>query len=130
MPPTPSTGNVRLNTNANTFVPSRSAKVTLKTPDGREINLDALKPHPSAAPKVAVTTRPRNRSSFVRMESEEDKKKRLAKEKIRDEKDKEGKGREAKESEEERVALKKYKESFKKVKTEAEEKKRKEREEV
>ncbi|KAG0707986.1 hypothetical protein DFH29DRAFT_994615 [Suillus ampliporus] len=79
-PPTPSTANApRLNTNANTFVPGGrpSTKVTIKSVDGMEVTLDALKKHSPQPPTVPippalpVVSHPRKAS--VRIESMETK---------------------------------------------------------
>jgi len=73
----------RLNTNASVFVPSR-AKITIKGVDGHEVDLTALK---KGSPLVANPAPPvsSNGSSVakkpsVRLESEEDKRKRIAEE--------------------------------------------------
>lgn len=81
-PPTPSTANApRLNTNARDFVPGgrSTSKVTIKSQDGMEVTLDALKKHspqpptvpiPPASPVVPSRRQP---SVSVRIESEESK---------------------------------------------------------
>lgn len=84
----PGTG--RLNTNANTFVPSQrpSARVSLKNADGMEINLEKLKnqklspalPGTALPPVVSSAHGSPNRRSVIRMESEEERSKRLASE--------------------------------------------------
>ncbi|KAG1739092.1 uncharacterized protein EDB91DRAFT_390670 [Suillus paluster] len=81
-PPTPSTANApRLNTNASAFVPlgRPSAKVTIKSQDGMEVTLDALKKHSPQPPLVPiapaspVVSSRRIRSVSVRIESEDSK---------------------------------------------------------
>ncbi|KAG1718158.1 hypothetical protein EDB19DRAFT_1921210 [Suillus lakei] len=80
-PPTPSTANApRLNTNARDFVPGgRPAKVTIKSQDGMEVTLDALKKHSPQPPTVPIppaspiVANRRHHSVSVRIESEETK---------------------------------------------------------
>ncbi|KAG1802921.1 uncharacterized protein HD556DRAFT_1263252 [Suillus plorans] len=81
-PPTPSTTNApRLNTNARDFVPGGrpTSKVTIKSQDGMEVTLDALKKHSPQPPTVPippaspVVTNRRQPSVSVRIESEESK---------------------------------------------------------
>ncbi|KAG1856929.1 hypothetical protein C8R48DRAFT_755948 [Suillus tomentosus] len=81
-PPTPSTTNApRLNTNARDFVPGgrSTSKVTIKSQDGMEVTLDALKKHSPQPPTVPippaspVVTSRRQPSVSVRIESEESK---------------------------------------------------------
>ncbi|KAF9450131.1 hypothetical protein P691DRAFT_789851, partial [Macrolepiota fuliginosa MF-IS2] len=88
-PPTPSTASSRLNVNSSAFVPTRS-KVTLKRPDGTEINLDNLKQLYSVPTNNATTnglTLNYRRSSSgtlnrrsVRLEAPEQRNRRLAEE--------------------------------------------------
>lgn len=115
-PPTPSSASIpRLNATSNTFVP-RQKKITLKNEDGTEVNLDNIAksapapvaPAVTAAPQGSVYRQgspgtPTRRPASVRIESEDQRKARLAEE-------------EAKEKERARV------------KAEAEEKVRKEKE--
>ncbi|KAK0454526.1 hypothetical protein EV421DRAFT_422018 [Armillaria borealis] len=91
-PPTPSSASIpgtgRLNTSASAFVPGQrsSARVSLKNAEGKEINLDTLKnqklsPALSGAalpPVVSPAHGSPKRRSVIRMESEEERSKRLA----------------------------------------------------
>ncbi|KII95639.1 hypothetical protein PLICRDRAFT_48580 [Plicaturopsis crispa FD-325 SS-3] len=88
-PPTPSTNGAaaRLNTNASAFVPSgRSSRLTIKNPlDGTEVTPEQLKKSPQQPGSPAAGTAqpfssPGNRRSIIRMESEEDKNRRLKEE--------------------------------------------------
>lgn len=78
-------GTSRLNTNASTFVP-RKVTVTIKTQDGREVDFSNWKKDAIASPVVQNNTPSihqthKKRTSVVRMETVEAKKKRLAEEK-------------------------------------------------
>ncbi|EIW80366.1 hypothetical protein CONPUDRAFT_125115 [Coniophora puteana RWD-64-598 SS2] len=145
-PPTPSQGQGRpLNTNASAFVPGgaptvgRSAKVAIKSPDGREIDVDKFKkasPNPPTIPIPPASpglTHSRTQRASVRIESESDKLKRLEEETAK--KDKENKEREEQERKEIEAKRKaeeeerKKKEEKERAKKEAEEVERKKREE-
>ena len=136
-PPTPSTASLpssRLNVNSNAFVPTGRAKITLKSADGQEVKLgDLTKTNttPSSAttalpPQGSVYRQgspgtPTRRPTSIRMETEEQRKKRLA-----EEEEKEREKTRAKVEAEEKVRLEKE-EAERKVKEE-EERKRKEEE--
>lgn len=158
-PPTPSSTNRPYNPNANTFVPrSNKVSVSLKSADGKEIDLHNLK-HQSPAqvvhalpPVVSPPPASPGRRPVIRMESETDKMKRLqiegneerAKQKAKQEADEKAKRekeekqkaeREAKEKEELAVREKEREEREAREKQEreereAQEKKRKEEEEA
>ncbi|KAK0212418.1 hypothetical protein DFS33DRAFT_25830 [Desarmillaria ectypa] len=155
-PPTPSSASIpgtgRLNTNANTFVPSQrsSARISLKNVDGTEINLENLK-NQKHSPALSGTALPPavspahgspNRRSVIRMESEEERSKRLASERGKEQakvkaeadakarKEKEEKERREKEEKEKREKeAKERKEKEEKQRLEKEAKEKKEREE-
>ncbi|KAJ3539538.1 hypothetical protein NMY22_g4691 [Coprinellus aureogranulatus] len=114
-PPTPSSS-ARLNASSSAFVPRPTSKIVLKNPDGKEVNLEALKQN-AASP--ATTAPPSGQGSpfrgsspstpkraSVRIETEEQRKKRLAeeeekeKEKQRQQAEAEAKAKKAKEEEE------------------------------
>ncbi|KAF8891812.1 hypothetical protein BD779DRAFT_1670764 [Infundibulicybe gibba] len=96
-PPTPSgpaIGNARLNANSNTFVPGGRSKVTMKRADGTPVNPADLKTASPATTNGALPpfsgtnyrqgspsangTGPPQRTSSVRLETEEQRKKRVA----------------------------------------------------
>ncbi|KAL4079170.1 hypothetical protein J3A83DRAFT_4207610 [Scleroderma citrinum] len=132
-PPTPSTSTGpggRLNTEARAFIPnvSRSHRpITIKSEDGTEVNLETLKKHspqPSTAPiPPASPIATSRRTASVRIESEDDKRKRQ--EQARLEQEKKDSEERAKREEEER----KRKEEEARLKAEEEAKRRKEEEE-
>ncbi|KAF8911486.1 hypothetical protein CPB84DRAFT_1722762 [Gymnopilus junonius] len=120
-PPTPSSASIpsnRLSANVNTFVPR--ARVTLKKEDGTEVNLEKLKVQQGTAPAAPTATSspqsstyrqgspgtPNRRPASIRIESEDQRKLRLAeeeakeKEKTRAKAEAEEKVRKAKEEEE------------------------------
>ncbi|KAG6895624.1 hypothetical protein C0992_000314 [Termitomyces sp. T32_za158] len=89
-PPTPSTATSRLNPTSSTFVPGSRKVVTLENPDGHEVDITSItKSNPSASPSPAPhqgyrqsspsspATTPR-RPASIRLESEEQRLKRLA----------------------------------------------------
>ncbi|PBK86889.1 hypothetical protein ARMGADRAFT_471103 [Armillaria gallica] len=89
--PTPSSastnGTGRLNTNASAFMPGQrqSTRITIKDAQGKEISLENLKNQKlstalsgTAIPPVASPTRGKFKRRFVRIESEEERSKRLA----------------------------------------------------
>ncbi|KAF9012539.1 hypothetical protein BDQ17DRAFT_1271720 [Cyathus striatus] len=142
-PPTPSSSamptSARLNPGSNAFVPGGAAprKVTLKSPDGTEINLAKHSPSPSitSLPPQASPYRqgspgmPNRRPNSVRMETEEQRKKRLELENANKEKEEKqkAKAREDEEKhkrEEEEAKAKKAKEEEDKKKRKAEEEER------
>ena len=159
-PPTPSTsshgnlpgsGAARLNTNASAFVPGRSSKIVIKSQDGTELDIAALKkgspvPQPGS-PGLGSFNASNNGSTAaahrisVRMETEEARKKRMAEELAKREKERAKKEAEEKakrdaeeklkREEEERIAAEKRKEEEEKerVRKEEEERVRKEEEE-
>ncbi|KAJ4483536.1 hypothetical protein J3R30DRAFT_1795633 [Lentinula aciculospora] len=59
-PPTPSSatipGNARLNTNAHTFVPRSTSKITIKSADGSEVNLENFKKSQSHQSSPSIVT--------------------------------------------------------------------------
>ena len=88
-PPTPATSNrpTSLSANAGAFVPSK--KVSIKNSSGQEVTLDTLKrAPPSAVPPVPSSPAPVKKDIKrppVRIESQEQKEKRLAEERAKDE---------------------------------------------
>ncbi|OAX34390.1 hypothetical protein K503DRAFT_868950 [Rhizopogon vinicolor AM-OR11-026] len=75
-PPTPTTASApRLNTNASAFIPRPSRKVTIKSRDGVEVTLDALKKHSPQLSTVPIPPTSRIVTSrgtpSIRIESEE-----------------------------------------------------------
>ncbi|KIK09262.1 hypothetical protein K443DRAFT_452054 [Laccaria amethystina LaAM-08-1] len=136
-PPTPSTASLpssRLNVNSNAFVPTGRAKITLKSADGQEVKLENLT-KPNTTPSSATTAlppqgsvyrqgspgTPTRRPTSIRMETEDQRRKRLA-----EEEEKEREKTRAKAQAEEKVRLEKE-EAERKVKEE-EERKREEEE--
>ncbi|KAG6920218.1 hypothetical protein DXG01_004987 [Tephrocybe rancida] len=133
-PSTPSTATTRLNAASSAFIPGSrsSSKVTLKNPDGLEININTITKTPVSASVASASPSPGPRSGFnnrqpspsspamtpnrrptsVRLESEEQRQKRLAEEKKKEEESNKAKA-----------------EAEEKVRKEKEEKERKEREE-
>ncbi|KAH7928676.1 hypothetical protein BV22DRAFT_1126335 [Leucogyrophana mollusca] len=146
-PPTPSTANApggrSLNTNANAFVPGgRGGKVTIKSEDGTELNLEALKktsPNPPTIPipPPSPAAVPNRRTASVRIESEESKRKRLEETQRKEQEKKDAEERakkeeeekkrleeEAKRKEEEEAERKKQEEEQERIRKEEEEKER------
>ncbi|KAK2463110.1 hypothetical protein APHAL10511_004765 [Amanita phalloides] len=146
-PPTPSSALPagRLNANSTAFVPGGVAppkKVTLKTVDGTEVNLEALKITPASSSSSAATARqalpatPTRKAGTVRIETPEQRQKRLeeeeqkekckaeAEEKVKDEERRKKEDERKKKEEDER----KKKEEEGKKKEEEERKKREEEE--
>jgi translation initiation factor 4G len=84
-PPTLSTANrlTSLSSNAGAFVPRE--KITIKNPSGQEINLEALKrvPHPVVPPSPASSSK-NDVTRLIRIESQEQKERRLAEERARE----------------------------------------------
>ena len=131
-PPTP---NARLNTAAPTFVPGGArppAKVTIKQADGHEVDLNAYKmnrsPAPASPAKPPVQLGSPNRRSQVRLESVEDRTKRLLEEgKIKAEQER--LEREKKEKLKAEQEAQEQKEKEEKEKQEKEEREKREKEE-
>ena len=137
-PPTPSSNSIptnRLNAGSSAFVP-RSTKVTLKKEDGTEVNLENLKSIPTPVVPNAATPSPQGsayrqgspgtpnrRPASIRIESEDQRKLRLAQE---EQKEKEH----AKLKAEAEEKVKKEKEEAERKVKEAEEKKRKQEERI
>ena len=137
-PPTPSSNSIptnRLNAGSSAFVP-RSTKVTLKKEDGTEVNLENLKSIPTPVVPNAATPSPQGsayrqgspgtpnrRPGSIRIESEDQRKLRLAQE---EQKEKEH----AKLKAEAEEKVKKEKEEAERKVKEAEEKKRKQEERI
>ncbi|KAJ3505971.1 hypothetical protein NLJ89_g7128 [Agrocybe chaxingu] len=132
-PPTPSSSSIppnRLNAASSTFVP-RTTKVTLKKEDGTEVNLENLKhttpAQSTAAPATPSAYRqgspgtPNRRPASIRIESEDQRKQRLAEEEAKEKE----KARSKAEAEEK---VRKEKEEAERKVKEAEERKRKEEE--
>ncbi|KAI0061212.1 hypothetical protein BV25DRAFT_808484 [Artomyces pyxidatus] len=127
-PPTPSTTNGpgRLNTNASAFVPGK--KISIKNPNGQEVNLHALKSTPPVAvvpppvPASPVGFKKENKRASIRMESPEQKEQRVAAE--------QEKARKAKEAEESERKLKEEKARKERERKEAEEKAAREKKEA
>ncbi|TFK44920.1 hypothetical protein BDQ12DRAFT_708734 [Crucibulum laeve] len=163
-PPTPSTASMpsaaRLNANSSAFVPTRP-KITLKNPaDGSEIKLETPSRHSPAASQSNLPPQggsvyrqgspgtPNRRPASIRMETEEQRRQRLAEDEAKEKekarvkaeaeakvkKEKEELERKAKEEEdrkkkEEEEKIRKEEEEKERVKKEKEEKERKEKEE-
>ena len=91
-PPTPSTANrpTSLSANAGAFVPGK--KISIKNPSGQELNIDALKRAPPPAIPIVPVVPPSPASSSskkdvkrpIRIESQEQKERRLAEERARE----------------------------------------------
>ncbi|KAI9441620.1 hypothetical protein H4582DRAFT_1933815 [Lactarius indigo] len=89
-PPTPSTANrpTSLSANAGAFVPGK--KISIKHPSGQEVNLDTLKRAPPPAVPIVPAVPPspapvkKDIKRPIRIESQEQKEKRLAEEKARE----------------------------------------------
>ena len=89
-PPTPSASNrpTSLSANAGAFVPGK--KISIKNPSGQEVNIDTLKraPPPAVPNAPAVPSSPssvkKDIKRPIRIESQEQKEKRLAEEKARE----------------------------------------------
>ncbi|KAI0042560.1 hypothetical protein FA95DRAFT_1575660 [Auriscalpium vulgare] len=142
-PPTPSSTNgARLNTEARAFVPKK-VSISIKSTDGRELDLDALKRAPASTTPAAATPPPApaspsgfkkdSKRTSVRIESQEQKEKRLAgeQEQERLRKEKEEKERKAKEEKERKAKeAKEAEEKAAREKKEAEERKERERKEA
>ncbi|KAG6902772.1 hypothetical protein C0995_011920 [Termitomyces sp. Mi166 len=158
-PPTPSTATTRLSANSSTFVPGNRTKIVLKNPDGLEVDINSItsksnnpSASPSPGPPRAGLRQPSpsspvptpRRPTSIRLESEEQRLKRLAEEEKKKEestkakaeaeekarKEKEEKEREEKErihKEEEERRIKKQEED--RIKKEQEERKKREEEE-
>ncbi|KAF5357330.1 hypothetical protein D9758_005883 [Tetrapyrgos nigripes] len=143
-PPTPSTAtssipptSARMNSNASPFIPGArpTSKITLKNPDGSDINLDNLKQNQTHRSSPSISSTPITspgpgfasgspRRAPIKIESPEDKKK-------REEKEKEESRQKAEKERQEKEAVAKKKEAEEKAKKEkaaAEEKARKEKE--
>ncbi|KAF8648538.1 hypothetical protein AX16_006242 [Volvariella volvacea WC 439] len=153
-PPTPSTATVpqsRLNASSSTFVPSSAPRkpITLKNPDGAEVSVEALGRNATAANsfRPGSANQANRRSANIRLESEEQKKLRLAeeeakekarqdaeekakreKEKERAEREEAERKRKAEEEEKEKERLRQEAEE-KRLKEEAEEKEKQRKEE-
>ncbi|KAF7792743.1 hypothetical protein EIP86_003841 [Pleurotus ostreatoroseus] len=117
--------------NAKPFIPQRKVNVTIKSPSGQEINVEAFKRHgPSGSvsgfqsPISAVPGSPARKT--IRMESEEAKRERLAEEQRK--KDEAEKAEKAKKEEEE-ARIRKEKEAAERKQKEEEEARRKKEEE-
>lgn len=133
-PPTPSSALPRLNANSSAFVPGGSAppkKITLKNVDGTEVNIETLKsplPPTLAIPTVRqnVPVTPTRKTGTVRIETPEQRQKRLEEEeqKEKSKADAEEKARQEKEEE----VKKKRDEEERKKKEEEQERIRKEEE--
>jgi translation initiation factor 4G len=95
-PSTPATANrsTSLSANAGAFVPAK--KVSIKNPSGQEVTLDTLKrAPPTPVPPVPSSPAAANKKDFkrpIRIESQEQKEKRLAEERAKEE-ESEGKGK-------------------------------------
>ena len=149
-PPTPSSALPRLNANSSAFVPSVSAakKVTLKNVDGTEVNIETLKIVPPPLTSTTATARqnlpvtPTRKTGTVRIETPEQRQKRLeeeeqkekskaeAEEKARKEEEKKKRDEEErKKKEEEQERIRKEDEEKERLRKEEKERMRKEEEE-
>ncbi|KAG6850865.1 hypothetical protein H0H93_007483 [Arthromyces matolae] len=146
-PPTPSTATTRLSASSSAFIPNnRSSKITLKNPDGLEVDINqitkstntstAASGSPSPAPRpgfrqsspASPAMTPTRRPASIRIESEEQKLKRLAEEKKEKEDSSKAKA-DAEDKARKEKERKEKEEKDKKEKEEAEVKKKKEEEE-
>lgn len=141
--PLPGTG-ARLNTNVNPFVPgqgpqtpaARQNKVKITDPSGHELDLHGIRSRQNGTPSLPSTPAMDKRArAAIRIETEEDKQKRVAREKAeREKKEEEEKAQKAKEEGERRRREEKMEEERKarekeeKEKVEAERKKKEEEE--
>ncbi|KAH0588820.1 hypothetical protein H2248_004620 [Termitomyces sp. 'cryptogamus'] len=127
-PPTPSTATTRLSAASSAFVPSnRSSKIVLKHPDGLEVDINSIaspSPGPRAAFRQSTPASPAptpRRPTSVRLETEEQRLKRLA-----DEERKKEEEERIKKAEQDRIK----KEEEERVKKEEEERRQAEEERI